>query len=192
MFYSPFRQTIPIINPNQDKWDQHFLREGVSEFQLSPECKTSLTEYYVFADNSISAISGLEHIILNRALNLEIPSISPEALETIMNKMNEDGLYKPSVNDIIEASEHLEELDSKTSLISSIVAWIIAFILFIITFAFLFYLFTHLSKNRYTFTQNQKSISANKILSWCHHYSTTLTQNFNPTLTHSANPISSL
>ena len=190
LVYSPVGQTIPITCPNQNKRDQQFLREGVSEFQLSPGCKTSLTEHYVFADNSISAISGLEHIILNRALKLEIPSISPEALEVIMNKMNEDGLYKPSVNDIIEASEHLEELESKTSLIGSIVAWIIAFILFIITFAFLFYLFFYLSKIRAIFTKILNIHKRKQILSWFKTYFTTLTGNDQPSSLTQSTPSS--
>jgi len=157
LVYTPEGQTIPISCPaNTMGRKELFLPQGVSEFQLDPGCKTELVDHFVFSDNSIASDSGLEHITLNNVVSMEIPNISPEALESIMSAMTRDGLYQPTMNDIIEAHEQLEELNLRTSRFTSLIVFIVFAILFIIIIAFLSYLFHYLYTIRKTISTHLK------------------------------------
>ena len=61
-------------------------------------------------------------------------------------------MYRPTMNDIIEAHEHLKEMTKRTSLITSIIMWIIFGFLFVIIIAFLLYIFHYLYQIRATIT----------------------------------------
>jgi hypothetical protein len=68
-----------------------------------------MNDHFIFSDNSISSDSGLEHIELPDVHNLNIPNVLPEHLESIMSKITKDGMYRPTMNDIMEAHEHLKK-----------------------------------------------------------------------------------
>ena len=151
LVYSPVKQTITIHCPpgadtkkNTDIW----LQEGVNQFHLAPGCRTELREHFLFADNSITSDSGFEHITLSGDSMLDIPHITSEGLDHIMAQMKEDGLFRPTVNDIIETSDHLEQLSTRTSLNHSIIGWTTSGIIFLSLIAFIYYLYYHLSAYR--------------------------------------------
>jgi hypothetical protein len=75
LVYSPVVQTIPITcaTKSYEKW----IQRGVTEFKLEAGCRADL----------------LHHIVY----------VKPEELEKLLNHMNENGLYRPTVNDILEA-----------------------------------------------------------------------------------------
>ena len=101
LVYTPVGQTIPINCP--DKSYEKWIQKGVSEFQLEAGCKAELIHHWVFADYAISLDTGLQHIILPRESEMGLPNVKPEELEQLLIKMNKNGLYRPTVNDIIEA-----------------------------------------------------------------------------------------
>jgi len=70
--------------------------------------------------------------------------------------MTRDGLYRPTMNDIIEAHEQLEELNLRTSRFTSLIVFIVFAILFIIIIAFLSYLFHYLYTIRKTISTHLK------------------------------------
>ena len=112
LVYSPERQTIAITCPARQAHKPHkFIPKGISQFQRPTGCWTELTDHFVYSDSSISSNYGLEHIELHNIVSLNISNVSPEHLEAIMSEMIKDGLYRPTMNDIIEAHEH-----QKTSL----------------------------------------------------------------------------
>ena len=112
LVYSPERQTIAITCPARQAHKPHkFIPKGISQFQRPTGCWTELTDHFVYSDSSISSDYGLEHIELHNIVSLNISNVSPEHLEAIMSEMIKDGLYRPTMNDIIEAHEH-----QKTSL----------------------------------------------------------------------------
>ena len=122
-----------------------------------------MNDHFIFSDSSISSDSGLEHIKLNDVRSLNIPNVSPEHLESIMSKMTKDSMYRPTMNDIIEAHEHLEEMTEQTSLITSIIMWIVFGVLFVFIIAFLLYIFHYLYQIRTTITSILK-INTHKAL----------------------------
>ena len=150
--YSPFPQTLAVTcRGGYIANHQVFLLVGVTEFTLPAGCRTTLASHYIFADNSIASDSGLEHLTLGPGSLLEIPQLTPANLEIIMAKMEHDGQFRPSMNDIIEAHEHLEELNNRTPIIASITFWIITFIIFIIIIAYLFPIISQIKYLRSTF-----------------------------------------
>jgi hypothetical protein len=135
LVYSPNGQTLNIICPTQQAHKPHkFIPKGIFKFQLPPGCRTELADHFVYSDSSISSDSGLEHIKLPDVVSLNIPNVSPDYLEAIMSNMTKDCMYRPTMNDIIEAHKHLEDLSHQTSL--SMIVWII--------FAITFYIFNYL------------------------------------------------
>ena len=107
LVYSPERQTIAITCPARQAHKPHkFIPKGISQFQRPPGCRTKLTDHFVYSDSSISSDYGLEHIELHDIVSLNIPNVSPEHLEAIMSEMIKDRLYRPTMNDTIEAHEH--------------------------------------------------------------------------------------
>ena len=120
------------------------LQEGVNQFQLAPGCRTALCYHYLFSDNSISSDSGFKHITLRGESMLDIPQVSPDSLRNIMAYMKEEGLHHPTVNDIIETHDHLVTINSRTSLISSIIAWTTIDLILTIILISIFYLYSHL------------------------------------------------
>jgi hypothetical protein len=73
---------------------------------------------------------------------MNIPDVSPEHLKTIMADMIKDGLYRPTMNDIIKAHKHMEDLDHHS--FRSMVVWIIFAIIIIFLIAFTLYIFHYL------------------------------------------------
>ncbi len=65
-----------------------------------------------------------------------------------MSEMTKDRLYRPTMNDIIEAHEHLEDLSNQTS--TSMIVWIVFAIVLIFTIAFISYIFHYLYNIRAT------------------------------------------
>jgi hypothetical protein len=94
------------------------------EFKLKAGCKTELVGHFVFSNSSITSGLGLEHVTLTNIVSLQIPNISPYTLESIMSSMTKDVLYRPTMNDIIEAHDQLEEFTQRTSRFSSMIAWL--------------------------------------------------------------------
>ncbi len=122
LVYSPKGQTLNIICPTRQAHKPHqFIPEWISKFQLPPGCRTELDDHFVYSDSSISSDSGLEHIKLPDVVSLNIPNVSPEYLEAIMADMTKDGMYRPTMNDIIKAHEHMQDLSHQTSL--SMIVW---------------------------------------------------------------------
>lgn len=147
LIYSPIAQTITIkcpVGSDKKKNENIYLSEGVNSFHLSPGCRTTLLDHYLFSDNSISSDSGFEHIILKGDSMLNIPHITSESLELIMERMKEEGLHSPTVNDIITTSEQIYEKNFKTSIFASIAIWIIFGSTIIFIIAFLYRLHSHL------------------------------------------------
>ena len=143
--YSPIRQTLKVTcRGGVIAEHQIFLKVGITEFTLQPSCRTELMAHYIFADNSITSDAGLQHLTLSQGSDLEIPQLSTANLELIMAKMEKEGHYRPTVNDIIKEAEHLEELNTKTPFIISIIIWVIILIIIIIIIAFLFPIFRKL------------------------------------------------
>jgi hypothetical protein len=143
LVYSPAGQTIAIICPSRQTHKPHmFIPKGISKFQLPPGCRTELADHLVYSDSSISSDSGLEHIELPDVVSLNIPNVSPEHLEAIMSEMTKDGLYRPTMNDIFKAHEHLEDISNQTSV--SMIVWIVFAIVLIFIIAFLSYTFHYL------------------------------------------------
>ncbi len=62
--------------------------------------------------------------------------------------MTKDDLYRPTMNDIIEAHEHMEDLNHHT--FHSIIVWIIFAIIIIFIIAFILYIFHYLYQIRST------------------------------------------
>jgi hypothetical protein len=149
LVYSPKGQTLNIICPTRQAHKPHqFIPEWISKFQLPPGCRTELDDHFVYSDSSISSDSGLEHIKLPNVVSLNIPHVSPEYLEAIMSEMTKDGMYRPTMNDIIEAHELMEDLSHQTSL--SMIVWIIFAIIIIFIIAFTLYIFHYLYQIRST------------------------------------------
>jgi hypothetical protein len=143
LVYSPRGQTLNIKCPSrQTHKPTEFIPKGISKFRLPAGCRTELEDHFVYSDSSISSDSGLEHIKLPDVVSLNIPDVSPEHLETIMADMIKDGLYRPTMNDIIEAHEHMEDLDHHS--FRSMVVLIIFAIIIIFLIAFTFYIFHYL------------------------------------------------
>jgi hypothetical protein len=153
LVYSPIRQTVPIHCPIRlQHKPEKFIPKGISKFWLPTGCRAVMNDHFIFSDSSISSDSGLEHIKLPDVQNLNIPNVLPEHLESIMSEMTKDGMYRPTMNDIIEAHEHLEEMTERTSFITSIIMWIVFGVLFVIIIAFLLYIFHYLYQIRATIT----------------------------------------
>ncbi len=154
LVYSPVGQTIPILCPvRQQHKPEKFIPKGISKFRSPAGCQTIMNDHFIFSDNSISSDSGLEHIELPDVHNLNIPNVLPEHLGSIMSKITKDGMYRSTMNDIMEAHEHLEEMTKQTSLFTSLIMWIVCRILFIIIIiAFLLYIFHYLYQIRATIT----------------------------------------
>ena len=55
--------------------------------------------------------------------------------------MTKDGLYQPTMNDIFEANDQLEEFTQRTSRFSSMIALLVFELFFIIIIALLSYIF---------------------------------------------------
>jgi hypothetical protein len=133
LVYSPVGQTVPIHCPIRlQHKPEKFIPKGISKFWLPDGCRAVMNDHFIFSDISISSDSGLEHIELPDVQNLNIPNVSPEHLESIMSEMTKDGMYRPRMNEIIEAHEHLKEMTERTSLIMSIIMWIVFRVLFVI------------------------------------------------------------
>ena len=153
LVYSPVGQTVPIHCPIRlQHKPEKFIPKGISKFRLPAGCRAIMNNHFIFSDCSISSDSRLEHIKLPDVRNLNIPNVSPEHLESIMSKMTKDGMYRPTMNNIIEAHEHLKEMTKRTSLITSIIMWIVFGFLFVIIIAFLLYIFHYLYQIRATIT----------------------------------------
>jgi hypothetical protein len=149
LVYSPEGQTIAITCPARQAHKPHkLIPEGISQFQLPTGCRTKLTNHFVYSDSSISSNYGLEHIELPDIVSLNIPNVSPEHLKAIMSEMIQDGLYRPTMNDIIEAHGHLEDISNQTSV--SMIVWILFSIVLIFIIAFLSYTFHYLYNIRAT------------------------------------------
>jgi hypothetical protein len=149
LVYSPQGQTLNIKCPTRQAHKLHqFIPKGFSKFQLPPGCRTELEDHFVYSDSSISSDSGLEHIKLPNIVSLNIPDVSPEYLKAIMSDMTKDDLYRPTMNDIIEAHEHMEDLNHHT--FRSIIVWIIFAIIIIYIIAFILYIFHYLYQIRST------------------------------------------
>jgi len=143
LVYSPNGQTLNIICPTRRAHKRHeFIPKGISKFQLPPGCRTELEDHFVYSDSSISSDSGLEHVKLPDVISLNIPNVSPDYLEAIMSEMTKDGMYRPTMNDIIEAHELMEDLSHQTSF--SMIVLIIFAIIILFTIAFTLYIFHYL------------------------------------------------
>jgi hypothetical protein len=143
LVYSPKGQTLNIKCPSrQAHKPTEFIPKGISKFRLPAGCRTELEDHFVYSDSSISSDSGLEHIKLPDVVSLNIPDVSPEYLETIMSDMIKDGLYRPTMNDIIEAHEHMEDLEHHS--FRSMIVWIIFAIIILFLIAFTIYIFQYL------------------------------------------------
>jgi hypothetical protein len=143
LVYSPNGQTLNIICSTRQAHKPHqFIPKGISKFRLPPGCQTELEDHFVFSDSSISSDSGLEHIKLPVVVSLNIPNVSPDYLEAIMSDMTKDGMYRPTMNDIIEAHKHMEDISHHTWL--SMIVWIVFAIIIIFTIAFTLYIFHYL------------------------------------------------
>ena len=59
-----------------------------------------------------------------------------------MSDMIKDGLYRPTMNDIIEAHEHMEDLEHHS--FRSMIVWIIFAIIILFLIAFTIYIFQYL------------------------------------------------
>ncbi len=156
LVYTPIDQTITIKCPTgteNPKNEFIHLQEGVNQFQLAPGCRTALRYHYLFADNSISSDSGFKHITLRGESMLDIPQVNPDSLRNIMAYMKEEGLHNPTVNDIIETHDHLVTMNSRTSLISSIIAWTTFGLILSLIIISIFYLYSHLSDYLHIFFQ---------------------------------------
>jgi hypothetical protein len=101
LVYSPVVQTIPITcaTKSYEKW----IQRGVTEFKLEAGCRADLLHHIVYADYAISLDTGLQHIKMSRDPDMGLLNVKPEELEKLLNHMNENGLYRPTVNDILEA-----------------------------------------------------------------------------------------
>jgi hypothetical protein len=140
LVYSPVRQTIPILCPvRKQHKPENFIPKGISN-------------HFIFSGSSISSDSRLEHIKLPDVCNLNILNVLPEHLESIMSEMTKDGMYRPTMNDIIEAHEHLKQMTEQTSLFTSLIMWTVFGILFVIIIAFLLYIFHYFYQILATFT----------------------------------------
>ena len=140
LVYSPEGQTIAITCPPRQAHKPHkFITKGISQFQRPTGCQTELTNHFFYSDSSISSDYGLEHIELHDIVSLNIPNVSPKA---IMSEMIKDGLYRPTMNNIIEAHEHQEDISNQTSV--SMIVWIVFSIVLIFIIAFLSYTFHYL------------------------------------------------
>jgi hypothetical protein len=149
LVYSPQGQTLNIKCPPRQAHKPHeFIPKGISKFRLPAGCRTELEDHFVCSDSSISSDSGLEPIKLPNVVSLNIPDVSPEYLEAIMSDMIKDGLYRPTMNDIIEAHEHMEDLDHHS--FRSMIVWIIFAIVIIFLIAFTIYIFHYLYQIRST------------------------------------------
>ena len=157
LVYSPEGQTFPTLCPVRQTYKPpKFIPKGISKFQLPAGCRTIMNDHFIFSDSSISSDSGLKHIELPDVHSLNIPKVSPEHLETIMSKMTKDGMYRPTMNDITEAHEHLEEMTERTSFFTSLIMWILFGTLFVIIIAFLLYIFHYLYQIWATITSTLK------------------------------------
>ena len=156
------RQNRPEMERQPHK-PQKIIPKGISKFQLTASCQTVMNEHFIFSDSSISSDSGLEHIKLPDVVSHNIPNVSPDHLEAIMFEMTKDGLYRPTMNDIMEAHEHLEEITQQRSFLTSLIMWIVFATLFVITIAFLLYIFQYLFKIPATLTTTLK-LNTNKAL----------------------------
>jgi hypothetical protein len=99
--------SINCPTKSYEKW----MQSSISEFQLEAGCKAELIHYW--ANYAISLDTGLQHIILPRESEISLPNVQPQELEDLLNTMNKNGLYLPTVSYIIEAH-------GETSFISTI------------------------------------------------------------------------
>ena len=65
-----------------------------------------------------------------------------------MSDMTKDGLYRPTMNDIFEAHELMDDLEHQTS--RSMIVWIVFAIVILFTIAFTLYIFHYLYQIRST------------------------------------------
>ena len=145
LIYSPISQTIPIRCPSKTQdITERFVPSGVSEIQLEAGCQSELENSILFSDNSITSATGLDHITLNRDFTLDIPNITPKDIEDLVTSMSQLGILNPTMNDIIEASDHLDILRAKTPFIGSIISWVLLIIIIIFIVAFLYFYFNRL------------------------------------------------
>ncbi len=164
LVYSPVGQTIPILClARQQHKPEKLIPKGISKFRLPARCRTIMNNPFIFSDSSISSDSRLEHIKLPDVHNLNIPNVSPEHLESIMSKITKDGMYRPTMNSIFEAHEHLEEMTERTSLFTSLIMRIVFGVLFVFIIAYLLYIFHYLYQIRATITSILK-INTHKAL----------------------------
>ena len=98
----------------------------------------------LFSDNSITSAIGLDHITFNRDFTLDIPNITPKDIEELVTEMSHLGILNPTMNDIIEASDHIDILRAKTPFIGSIISWVFIIIITIFIVAFIYFYFNHL------------------------------------------------
>jgi hypothetical protein len=147
LVYSPQGQTVNIICPSRQAHKPHqFIPKGIPKFRLPAGCRTELEDHFIYSDSSISSDSGLEHVKLPNVVSLNIPHVSPEYLEAIMSDMTKDGLYRPTMNDIIEAHELMDDLEHQTS--RSMIVWIVFAIVITFIIAFTIYIFHYLYQIR--------------------------------------------
>ena len=101
LVYTPIQQTVPIRCPNRtyDKW----LQIGVTEFQLDAGCMADFKHHVLLANNAITLEGDVTHISMPRTSNMGIPNVSKQQIEEELDNMKRAGLYRPTVNDLIEA-----------------------------------------------------------------------------------------
>ena len=103
LVYTPFQQVVPIRCPLRS-YDQH-LQIGVTEFQILPGCTADYRHHLVLADNTITLEGGITHIAMPRKAEMGIPNVSKEQLTKELDIMKQSGLYRPTVNELIENHE---------------------------------------------------------------------------------------
>ena len=92
---------MPILCPKRayDKW----LQIGVTEFQLEPGCMADFKHHVLLANIAITLEGDVTHISMPRTSNMGIPNVSKQQIEEELDNMKKTGLYRPTVNDLIEA-----------------------------------------------------------------------------------------
>ena len=120
---------------------EQFVPSGVSEIQLEAGCQSEMDNSILFSNNSITSATGLDHITLNRDFTLDIPNITPKDIEELVTKMYHLGILNPTMNDIIEASDHLDILRTKIPFIGSIILWVLVIIILFCIYCLVILLF---------------------------------------------------
>ena len=110
LVYTPFQQVVPIYCPTKT-YDQH-LQIGVTEFKIEPGCSADYRHHLVLADNTITLEGGIKHISMPRKPEMGIPNVSRDQLTKELDNMKKSGLYRPTVNELIDNHEDNDIIES--------------------------------------------------------------------------------